>query len=95
MGMHYDLTSPFTTESLIEAIPLWLEIGSLVLFNGYNGYGRVGVVIEFYVVDIDSIEPWRENEIEDLIHFGEWLVCVLLVHGEIIETDIESIEEIK
>lgn len=95
------LTPPFTTESLIESIPMWLEVGSLVLYNEHDSreWGKVGVVIEFYVVDIDSIILGDgfdyHDEIEDLIHYGEWLTCVLLVHGEIIETDIDSIREIK
>ena len=95
-----------TTEDLIKAIPDWVQVGNLVLIDPFEindhfsetfdagDYETIGLIIEYYVLDIDSIEGLTAEGLEELFHYGEWLACILLVKGVIIETDISSISKI-
>jgi hypothetical protein len=95
-----------TTEDLIKAVPDWIQIGGLVSVDPYDigehfnvpldrsEFKVMGLIIEYYVLDIDSIEDLTTEELEELFHYGEWFWCTLLVKGAIIETDISSINKI-
>jgi hypothetical protein len=93
-----------TSEDLIKAVPDWLQIGNLVFvdpfvinehFNAKDGVSKViGLILEYYVLDIDSVKFTTKEELEELFYYEEWLTCILLVQGEILETDLGSIRKI-
>jgi len=95
-----DYSHVSTTDDLIALIPEWLTVGALVevdevvlsCSDDYNGQ-IMGIVLSLFVIDIND-QTTRE-ELEEMIHYGEWLHCEVLIDNQIIETDINTVYEVK
>ena len=81
-----------TFDELFERIPEWAEIGKLVLIDpddfthfvdaDSGSFSTVGIILSSYVIGVENLD---EEEYNDIMLHGEWLMHNILVDGLIVE----------